>query len=155
VAAERTFADPREVLTLLPQGLPRFQPGDRPLPGVNWQLVELLGVGGFGEVWKAHDPDFDGIPPVALKFCLDPEAKDRLLGHEAAVLNRVMRLERHQGIVPLQKQYLNAEPPCLEYEYVGGGDLSVLLRDLRQMKPADRAEEVRRAMQRLAQAVAH
>src|SRR5262249_48228321 len=98
---------------------------------------------------------FDGIPPVALKFCLDAEAKDRLLRHEAAVLNRVMRLERHQGIVPLQKQYLNAEPPCLEYEYVGGGDLSVLLRDLRRMKPADRAEEVRLAMHRLAQAVAH
>jgi hypothetical protein len=32
VAAGRTFADPREVLPLLPQGLPRFQPGDRPLP---------------------------------------------------------------------------------------------------------------------------
>ena len=39
-----------DLLPMLPTRLPRFSPGERPLPGVDWQLEELLGVGGFGEV---------------------------------------------------------------------------------------------------------
>ena len=41
----------------------RFQPGDRPLPGIDWELEEMLGAGGFGEVWKAKNPHFDAVPP--------------------------------------------------------------------------------------------
>ena len=89
------------------------------------ELEELLGTGGFGEVWKARNPHFDGVAPVALKFCLDPKAKDRLLKHEAEVVNRV---GKHPGIVPLLDTYLSADPPCLKYEYVSGGDLTALIR---------------------------
>jgi hypothetical protein len=39
-----------ELLPLLPTRMPRFRPGDRPLAGVDRELVELLGLGGFGEV---------------------------------------------------------------------------------------------------------
>jgi hypothetical protein len=117
---------PDDLLPMLPTRVPRFRPGDRPLPGVDWELVELLGVGGFSEVWKARNPDFDGVPLVALKFCLSPASRD-LLVHEAAVLNQVMRQGRHPGIVPLLHTYLHAEPPCLAYEYVEGGDLGGLI----------------------------
>src|SRR5262249_12975458 len=109
---------------LPPCPLPRSRRGARPLAGIDWELEELLGAGGFGEVWKARNPHFDAVPPVALKFCLDPAAKDRLLRHEAAILNQVMRQGRHPGIVALQHTYLAADPPCLEYEYVAGGDLA-------------------------------
>ncbi len=135
------FDDPDQVLPLLPAQMPRFKPGDRPLPGIDWELVELLGAGGFGEVWKARNPHFDAVPAVALKFCLDPSAKDRLLRHEAAVLNQVMRQGKHPGIVALQHTYLSAEPPCLEYEYVAGGDLTGLLGDWRSLPVnAERAQ---------------
>src|SRR5262249_32987935 len=128
-------------------------PGDRPLPGIDWELEELLGMGGFGEVWKARNPHFDAVPPVALKFCLDPTARDRLLRHEAAVLNQVMRQGRHPGIVQLQHTYLSAESPCLEYEYVGGGDLGRLIADWQRLPAGARCEQATRAVRRLAEIV--
>jgi hypothetical protein len=63
-----SFRGAEDLLPFLPTGMPRFQAGARPLAGVDWELTDLLGVGGFGEVWKAKNPRFDGIPPVALKF---------------------------------------------------------------------------------------
>src|SRR5438132_1461592 len=75
-----------DVAPLLPAALPRFKPGDRP-PGLgDWELEELLGVGGFGEVWKAKNPYLP--EPVALKFCLDPDSA-RMLRNEAEMLGRV------------------------------------------------------------------
>src|SRR5262249_22293304 len=79
VPPERTVQSANDLLPYLPTRLPRFKPGDRPLPNVDYQLIELLGVGGFGEVWKAHNPEMDSLPPVALKFCLDQTAHDQLL----------------------------------------------------------------------------
>ena len=141
---------PEDLLLFLPQRLPRFQPGDCP-PGVgDWELVDLLGVGGFGEVWKARHRHFDGIAPVALKFCLDAAAKDRLLKYEAAVLNQVLRHGRHPGFVALLDAHLSSDPPCLKYEYVEGGDLSGLAREWQGMTVAERWRPATRVVGQLA-----
>jgi hypothetical protein len=116
------------LLPLLPTKLPRFKPGDRPAGIGDWVLEELLGVGGFGEVWRAKNPHLPDR--VALKFCLDPAAP-KLLRHEAALLGRVVSQGRHPGIVRLLHTYLGADPPCLEYEYVEGGELGAVIRDYR------------------------
>src|SRR6185369_4360849 len=76
-----------DLLPLLPTKMPRFKAGDRPLAGVQWELEELLGIGGFGEVWRARHPQSPSLAS-ALKFCLDKRAT-RLLRHEAKTLNRV------------------------------------------------------------------
>ena len=130
---------------------PPFTAGNRPLPGVDWELVELLGVGGFGEVWKARNPRFDSIPPVALKFCLDPAARDRLLTHEGAVLNQVMHEgAKISGVVRLLHTYLHADPPCLAYELVAGGDLAGLMYKLQKGKDGLTAAQAGAILYRLA-----
>ena len=44
--------------------------------------------------------------------------------HQARLEAQVLKQGRHPGIVELQATYLNADPPCLQYEYVEGGDLA-------------------------------
>ena len=138
---------------LPPGSSPQFEPGDHPLPGVDWVLDELLGVGGFGEVWKAHNPHVEGFAPVALKFCIDLQARQRLLQHEAEVCARVMRQGRHPGIVTLRATYLDADPPCLEYEYIEGGDLAGLIQGWHRQTPKPTPEQAAKVMLRLSEIV--
>jgi hypothetical protein len=114
---------------LLPERMPRFQPGAKPVPGTDLVIEELLGVGGFGEVWKAIHQSRPHLPPVALKFCID-ETAARTLRKEVELLDRVSRQGRHRGIVELRYAHLEGPTPCLEYEYVDGGDLACLVIDL-------------------------
>jgi hypothetical protein len=74
VPAALSLRQPDDLLPFLPPRPPRFQPGEQPLPGVDWILEEPLGMGGFGEVWKARHAHLKNTPPVALKFCLDGAA---------------------------------------------------------------------------------
>jgi serine/threonine protein kinase len=115
-----------DLLPFLPTRISRFKVGECPLPSVDLELVELLGVGGFGEVWKARNPYQRNDPPVALKFCLNQSATESLR-HEAALLDRVKSQGTHDGIVKLLRTYLRADPACLEYEYVEGGDLASVI----------------------------
>ena len=144
-----------DLLPFLPTRVSRFKPGERPLAGVNLVLDEFLGAGGFGEVWRARNPDFEGFAPVALKFCLDPQTSKRLLTHQARVDAQVLKQGRHPGIVELQATYLSADPPCLQYEYVEGGDLAGLIQEWHRQPEKPTAIQAAKVVQRLSEIVGH
>ena len=129
-----------DLLQLLPQQLPRLTP-DMALPGVDWVLEELLGIGGFGEVWRARNPHMPGLPPVALKFCLDT-ASVRSLKREVALLCQIQAQGKHPGIVQLLRTNLNATIPYLEYEYIEGSDLGGLVLDWQSLYEDDDEDEM-------------
>lgn len=128
---------PAELAALLPQRPPKFKAGDRPIPGVDLELVSPLGAGGFGEVWRARKTHLG--QDVALKFCLDPTASQSLR-NETSLLRRLMTGDAmHPGIVRLLATYNDCT--ALEYEFVEGGDLAGVIRDWHGegRRPAPRA----------------
>ncbi len=64
---DKVAQSPEHIAQMLPQRLPRFQAGDKPdcLRG-EWVLEELLGSGGFGELWKACHAKMDGMVAAVL-----------------------------------------------------------------------------------------
>ena len=147
--------EPRDVISFLPSQIPMFEPGDRPLPDVDWELTDLLGAGGFGEVWKAQNPTFQSVPPVVLKFFFDPQAGDRAFRHEAALLTQAMPKRPHRGLVELRATYMKHHPPCLEFECVEGGDLITWFRGHRRQHGPISARLATRLILRLARIVGY
>jgi serine/threonine protein kinase len=146
VSSRMVLSRAEDLAPFLPPRPPRFVPGDK-VPGTDLELDALLGIGGFGEVWKARNRFMPSEPPVALKFCLDAGAAASLR-REARLLDLIRQEGKHPGMVDLRRTYLSADPPFLEYEWIDGGDLGGYVLDrVRQagaIPPADAARVVRR-----------
>jgi WD40 repeat protein len=118
---------PEDLLPFLPVDVARFQPGEHPLVKAGWELADLLGVNRFGEVWRGVRPGSAEPTSVAVKFCTDPSVWHRLQSHDYSVLERFAFFGRHSGLAPLLEIYVDAEPPCLVYEFVDGPDLAAVI----------------------------
>jgi serine/threonine protein kinase len=117
-------------------------------------LKEPLGVGGFGEVWLAHHPQFTALAG-AVKFCHDLQARDRDLLHESRVIDRVMAQGKRPHIVPLLDAHLEGDTPWLMFEYVPGGDLGDVINEWQMFPKSERVAKATAALHELAIAVGH
>lgn len=104
-----------------------------------YRLLDHLGSGAFGEVWKAEHKDAPGMV-VALKLATQPEFA-RFLRKEGVLQSRL----RHPGIVMVRHFSLDSDPPILVMDFVEGGNLRQLLRREGRL-PSQRAEEIFRAL---------
>jgi eukaryotic-like serine/threonine-protein kinase len=125
---------PDDVQRLSAATRPTFAAGEA-VPGLSsWVLERKLGGGGFGEVWLARHAWDKEQKPRAVKFCLDPDAKNRLVTHERNVVLRVMKYAgKHPNIVPLLDCNLDGDIPWLMYEFVEGGTLASLIKEWRAL----------------------
>src|ERR1044071_6784947 len=102
-----------------------------------YELVSLLGAGGMGEVYKAHDPRLKrtvAIKVLPLNAGKDPERRSRLLreARAASALN-------HPNIVTIYDVVSDGAQDSIVMEYVEGGTLQ---KDIgRSGVPLDKAIE--------------
>jgi serine/threonine protein kinase len=89
-----------------------------------YTLIRILGRGGMGIVWLAHDEELEHN--VALKFLPD------LIIHDAAVLSSLKRETRrcleltHKNIVRIYDFVHDERSGCISMEYIDGDTLSKL-----------------------------
>ncbi|GEM_PF-2780379 len=97
-------------------------------------LQELIGEGGFGEVWKAQTLDYPG-PVVAIKIPTKPDCA-AALRREGALQNVV----DHPNVVRTLSVNTSNDPPYLVSEYVAGESLRRRLDRVKRMTPRDALE---------------
>ncbi len=123
----------------LPEG--RFLPGA--LLAARYRIVALLGRGGMGEVYRAHDLTLG--QEVALKFL--PEVAARNPAALARFYNevRIARQVSHANVCRVYDLGEVEGQPYLSMEYVDGEDLGSLLRRIGRL-PSDKAVEIARQL---------
>ena len=119
-----------DLVAFIPQSMPKFKIGDKPVSGTDLELTAFIGKGGFGEVWLARHSNRPNATEVVLKFCIDAAPSMKSLQKEVELLDNLAKKGiTHPQIVRLLYSHLETTNPnpCLEYEFVDGGDLEKYL----------------------------
>lgn len=100
-----------------------------------YEVVELIGEGGFGRVFKGLDPDLKR--PVAIKTCSlrEPEMRERFF-REAEIAARL----RHPNITTVYDFGREGDEPYLVQEYLTGEDLDDVIREGRPISLSTKVE---------------
>jgi formylglycine-generating enzyme required for sulfatase activity len=147
------FYKGEELLPFLPPRIPRFKTGDTSHGVTNLELGILRGLGECSEVWEAFDDSNKENPPVALKFAIDPGTVEKINSHRK-LFEQVFSLNEIHGIVPLNTVHFDTLPPCFEYGFVEGYDLTSLMNDWRWQYDSPKPEAALKLMRKLTSIVA-
>ena len=147
--------DAEDLVKLFPVRLPRFKAGDTPVFLRGWRLVEQVGAGGFGEVWKVQSTRASNLLG-AVKLSHGLSETEQSLLNENDLLNRLLAEGELDGIVPLHDVWAEGDPvPWLRYKYIAGGDLTALIHRWQGLAPASRYEAAVDGLLQLAGTVGH
>jgi serine/threonine protein kinase len=118
----------------------------------DWQLTRFLGMGSFGEVWEAQNPDYP--EPRAIKFFTSPDAKQWIKAEQKTLFQVRAQLPKHPNLVSFLDVALSGKPfPYLVLEYADGGSLEEWILRHEQDRPAlDKRVVVEGVVRGLAQA---
>ncbi len=146
------FRRPDDFLLFLPPRLPRFRPHDNPPKLDDWHLAAFRGMGECSEVWQGTDPQHDLDHSAALKFVTDRGAAEAMTSHQN-LFREVFELNDLSGVVPLRNVYLDTDPPCLDYAFVYGYDLTALINDWRWRYTVPKPDAALKLVRRLAEVI--
>ena len=106
-----------------------------------WILKRHLGMGSFGEVWLAKNPDFP--TPRAYKFFTRDGSGDWLRREQTSLVKVLERLGEHDQIVTLEDvQVKDCKYPFLAFEYMAGGSLEEWILKDADRRPALQTSEI-------------
>ncbi|WP_194922922.1 serine/threonine-protein kinase [Catenulispora pinisilvae] len=119
----------------------KSQPGR--LVGGRYRLVDRLGAGGMGRVWRAHDQTLGidvAIKEVSLPFMLsDEQLAERLRRAEREARNTA-RLRDQPGIVTVHDVVIDDDAPWIVMQLVSGMSLDEHLREHGPLSVANTAK---------------
>ncbi|QYC44135.1 Serine/threonine-protein kinase PrkC [Nonomuraea coxensis DSM 45129] len=113
------------------------QDGSESFLGSRYTLLEEIGAGGMGTVWRARERDTGDV--VAVKLLRDGLAGDADLVLRFVQERNVMRALRHPNIVTVRDFVIEGDRLALVMDLVEGGDLRGLLRRRGTLPPGEAA----------------
>ncbi|MEU1728560.1 serine/threonine-protein kinase [Nonomuraea sp. NPDC005692] len=107
--------------------------------GGRYRLESVLGGGGFGRVWKAHDESLDvsvAVKEVWLPSATSDEEHAQRLRRAEREARNAARLRSHPHIVTVHDVVIEDQAPWIVMELVDGGTLADLIARDGPMAPA-------------------
>ena len=109
-------------------------------PGSPWQLKRHIGMGSFGEVWLAENPDFP--VPRAYKFFTRDGSGEWLRREQKSLVAILTHLGELDQIVDFEDVDTHCEYPFLAFEYMAGGSLEDWILEKPDQRPALQPAEI-------------
>ena len=151
-----TLRSAADLKKFMPDRLPRYKAGDCPLPNSDLVLDQFVGMGGFGE---GHGRRSTKAAPARSSSGSRSSARTRTRRSRCGARSGLARPVGTEkvGIGTSWNcgftAHLQAEPICLEYEFVGAGDLAGFVCELHRAEKAT-PDRIGRIMLQLGEAVA-